>query len=65
MVHFRGAGYQLLPIEPEHAATVEQLPLHHADLFDRLLIAQALHEPMRLLTNDRLVANYSDTIILV
>lgn len=62
---FRTAGYRLLPIEPEHAAAIEQLPAHHADPFDRLLIAQALHEPMRLLTHDRTVASYSDTVVLV
>jgi len=32
---------------------------------DRILIAQALTEPMRLLTHDETVASYSDTIILV
>lgn len=63
--YFRAAGYRLLSIEPEHAAAVEQLPTHHADPFDRLLIAQALHEPMRLLTHDRTVASYSDTVVLV
>ncbi len=63
--HFREAGYRLLPIEPEHAAAIETLPAHHADPFDRLLIAQALHEPMRLLTHDRTVASYSDSIVLV
>ena len=35
------------------------------DPFDRLLVAQAQVEPMRLLTADRLVARYSDTIILI
>ncbi len=34
----------LLPISPEHATTVEGLPLHHKDPFDRLLIAQAIVE---------------------
>jgi len=60
--YFRAAGYQLLVIEPEHAAAVEELPAHHQDPFDRLLVAQALVEPMRLLTHDEQVARYSDTI---
>jgi len=38
---FRLAGYDLLPISPEHAAAVERLPNHHRDPFDRLLVAQA------------------------
>jgi len=62
---FRRSGYRLLPIEPEHAAEVERLPTHHHDPFDRILIAQALTEPMRLLTHDADVAAYSDTIIKV
>lgn len=63
--YFKAAGYRLLPIRPEHAAAVEQLPLHHADPFDQLLVAQALHEPMRLLTHDQNVARYSDTVVMV
>lgn len=63
--YFRQAGYQLLAIEPEHVVAVSELPAHHQDPFDRLLVAQALVEPMRLLTHDATVARYSDTIILV
>jgi PIN domain nuclease of toxin-antitoxin system len=63
--YFRRAGYQFLSIEPEHSAFVEDLANHHQDPFDRLLVAQALNEPMRLLTHDAIVARYSDTVILV
>lgn len=63
--YFEASGYRLLPIEPEHAAAVEDLPPHHQDPFDRLLVAQALHEPMRLITHDSTVARYSDTIVQV
>ena len=63
--HFRDAGYQFLAIEPEHAAAIETLPRHHQDPFDRLLVAQALIEPMRLLTHDSNVARYGDTIVLI
>jgi PIN domain nuclease of toxin-antitoxin system len=63
--YFREAGYRVLPIEAEHAVAVETLPLHHQDPFDRLLVAQALTEPLRLVTHDRQVARYSDTTILV
>ncbi|OGS99746.1 MAG: twitching motility protein PilT [Gallionellales bacterium RIFCSPLOWO2_12_FULL_59_22] len=61
--YFRESGYRLLHIEPEHATAVENLPAHHADPFDRILVAQALVEPMRLITHDPMVARYSDTII--
>jgi len=62
---FRQAGYQLLPIAPEHAAAVEHLPDHHRDPFDRMLVAQATAEPLRLLTHDPLVLRYGDMAIAV
>jgi PIN domain nuclease of toxin-antitoxin system len=63
--HFRASGYRLLPIDAEHAAAVESLPLHHGDPFDRLLIAQARIEPMRLLSHDSQVARYGDLVVPV
>jgi PIN domain nuclease of toxin-antitoxin system len=61
---FRQAGYLFLAIRPDGAA-VEDLATHHQDPFDRLLVAQALTEPMRLVTHDALVARYSDTVIVI
>ncbi len=63
--YFRESGYRFLVIEPEHAVAVEELATHHQDPFDRILVAQALFEPMRLITHDPLVALYSDTIIKI
>ena len=63
--YFTDSGFRFLPIELEHTLAVASLPSHHQDPFDRILIAQALVEPMRLLTHDDLVARYSDTIIKV
>jgi PIN domain nuclease of toxin-antitoxin system len=63
--YFRESGYRFLAIEAEHAVAVEGLPAHHQDPFDRILVAQALVEPMRLITHDPLVALYSDTIIKI
>ena len=63
--YFTASGYRLLAIESEHVVAVEALPAHHQDPFDRLLVAQALVEPMRLVTHDRFVALYSDTIIKI
>jgi PIN domain nuclease of toxin-antitoxin system len=65
LTYFREAGYRMLSIKPEHVVEVQNLPAHHKDPFDRLLVAQALTEPMRLLTHDSLVARYSDTILRV
>lgn len=44
--------FHLLPIELAHLAVVADLPLHHRDPFDRLLIAQALVEQMPILSAD-------------
>ena len=41
-----------------------QLELHHNDPFDRLLIAQALAEPLKLVTVDAVLATYSDVVLL-
>ena len=63
--YFSESGYRQLPIEAEHAVAIEDLPAHHSDPFDRILVAQALIEPMRLMTHDAVVALYNDTIIKV
>ena len=63
--YFREAGYRFLPIEPEHVAAVEALPRHHQDPFDHLLVAQAVTEPMHLLTHDAMQARYGDLVVLV
>lgn len=59
------SGFRELPVKAVHAAGVAQLELHHGDPFDRLLIAQALTEPLRLLTADEQLAQYSDIVISV
>jgi PIN domain nuclease of toxin-antitoxin system len=63
--YFRGAGFEVLDIAPAHAAAVERLPPLHADPFDRMLVAQALDVPLRLLTHDQRIVGYSDSIIAV
>jgi PIN domain nuclease of toxin-antitoxin system len=55
-------GFEELPVRASHAAATAKLPMHHADPFDRLLVAQALHEPARLLTVDRGLRRYSDLV---
>jgi PIN domain nuclease of toxin-antitoxin system len=59
------AGLSLLPITGEHAARVARLPKHHKDPFDRMLVAQAVTEPMILLTNDTALVPYGDLVQLV
>jgi PIN domain nuclease of toxin-antitoxin system len=47
-----------LPISAEHALAASSLPPHHRDPFDRLLIAQAQHEGLTLVTVDRVFQAY-------
>ena len=51
-------SFTLLHIELRHTATVEKLPFHHRDPFDRLLIGQAMTEKMTLVTMDGAFADY-------
>jgi len=57
------AGFRELPVTAEHAAMVRNLPAIHRDPFDRMLVAQAITEPLRLLTDDDTVSRYSDLVI--
>ncbi len=56
------AGLKLLPFSPAHAVGVAKLPRHHADPFDRALVAQALVEPLTLLTSDAQLASYGSVV---
>jgi PIN domain nuclease of toxin-antitoxin system len=59
------SGFVELPVTARHAAGVAQLELHHSDPFDRLLIAQALAEPLKLLTADELLTRYTDLVVQI
>jgi len=59
------SGFMELPVSAQHAARVAQLPLHHHDPFDRLLVAQAISEPLLLLTADQALAPYGELVIVV
>jgi PIN domain nuclease of toxin-antitoxin system len=58
----QGSGFQELPVSAIHAAAVAKLPMHHTDPFDRLLLAQAFTEPLRLVTADRALAAYGGAV---
>ena len=57
------AAFKILPVTTGHALAVTSLPPLHADPFDRLMIAQAKVEPMRLVTHDKTVAAYDESFI--
>ena len=52
------SGVRLLPLAVRHLLVLEQLPHHHRDPFDRVLVAQALSEPLVLITADRALMAY-------
>jgi PIN domain nuclease of toxin-antitoxin system len=58
-------GFEELPVLSRHALLVANLPMHHSDPFDRLLVAQAISEPMHLLTADSRLRQYSELVIQV
>jgi PIN domain nuclease of toxin-antitoxin system len=58
------SGYVELPITSEHAIAVKDLEHHHRDPFDRLIIATAILEPMKLVTADPIVAKYTSLAVL-
>lgn len=59
------SGFVELAVSARHAARVAALPHYHNDPFDRLLIAQALTEPLILVTADRTLAQYSDVVRVI
>jgi PIN domain nuclease of toxin-antitoxin system len=59
------SGFLELYVTAEHAAFVAKLPHHHEDPFDRLLVAQAMTEPLVLITADALLAQYTDLVRVV
>jgi PIN domain nuclease of toxin-antitoxin system len=56
-----GNGFVILPIEPRHTARVINLPFHHRDPFDRLLIAQAIAEGIPIVSADPALDRYPVT----
>lgn len=59
------SGFSELPVRAVHAAMVRDLPDIHRDPFDRILVAQALSEPLRLMTSDAHLSKYTDLVITV
>lgn len=56
-------GIRWLAVKKEHCQGITNLPHHHSDPFDRLLIAQAMHEQFTLVTADSTIAQYNVAIL--
>lgn len=58
-------GFDALEISNAHALKVAQLPPIHREPFDRMLVAQAMCEPLKLLTADSFLADYSALVEVI
>lgn len=63
LFEFEKAGFELLDIRLSHILAFAALSVDHGDPFDRLILAQALSEPLHLMTHDRKLAGASDLVI--
>jgi PIN domain nuclease of toxin-antitoxin system len=59
------SGFDELPVRAQHAALTARLPLHHRDPFDRILVAQAMTEPARLVTVDAALRPYTELVVVL
>ena len=57
-------GIMSLDVTLEHAARLRDLPQHHRDPFDRLIVAQAMAEDLTLVTHDRTLGRYEGLSVL-
>jgi PIN domain nuclease of toxin-antitoxin system len=56
-------GVFVLPLTFNHVMRLEDLPLHHRDPFDRILIAQSIEDDLPLVTADKVFASYPVKVI--
>lgn len=59
----REASVRVLAVAPDHGLRAAELPLHHRDPFDRLLVSQAITEGLVLLTRDPAMAAYDVEVV--
>ena len=58
-------GFEFLSVTSEHAYAVGDLPMHHRDPFDRMIITQAKLEGLSVVTHDAIFKNYPVSILEV
>lgn len=56
-------GFVLLPIEIGHFLALDQMPMHHRDPFDRMLISQCVADNMSCVSDDSEFVNYHIEVI--
>ncbi len=57
------SGFELLDYSAEDALALKELPFHHKDPFDRMLISQALNRKYALMTEDAKMAKYDCRLV--
>jgi PIN domain nuclease of toxin-antitoxin system len=58
-------NFQELPVTNAYIDTYLNLPYFHKDPFDHMLLAQAITSPMRLITGDAILAEYSSLVMVI
>ena len=56
-----GNDFEILPVGIRHAAVLASPPMHHRDPFDRMIVAQAIHEGIAVVSADRAFDSYPVT----
>ena len=59
----KNQGFELLSITSQHANAVRELPMHHRDPFDRMIIAQAKLERLSVVTHDTIFKKYGIPVL--
>lgn len=57
------SGFDVLPVRWAHARRIADLPPHHGDPFDRMLVAQAVEESCAIVSRDRELASYGVNVV--
>ncbi len=63
--NIQASGFEELPVKVAHTIALPTLASHHKDPFDRMLISQAVSEPLQLITHDVTLAKYTHLVDLV
>lgn len=65
LCEIKDEGFEILPILARHVMSLATLAPHHADPFDRIMVAQATAESMQLLSHDDVLSRYGNRVMWV
>ena len=58
------SDFEVIDLKTHHAMYAANLPLHHKDPFDRMIIAQSILEELTLISEDRIFSSYSMCLLM-